>query len=283
MKEIYKKINDFVKNNVLLLLLVVFILYKVTYKYNNNSYEQPQPIARNYVATKAMTFDSNVNFSDKKIAQNFSITLSVDNISKYQESIVELVKKYNGYIENFNSYKNDNNQVLSLNIKIPSKDVNNYIKDIKGNNYVKNESYYTIDHTERYSDNKNRLENLYVRRDKLRNMMNTAKNITDIIAVEKELNNVQLEIERLEKNNINIDKDVEYSNINLSIEENIKGNSWSIKRSIDNAVNLLILVCFAFVDYAVIFTVFLPLILIVLILLLIIRKIYTYIKGKYGR
>ena len=273
MKNIYKKVNDFIKENIILFLIIVFVLYKVLYSGNNIRNDVVQPLARNYVATKTMALDSAVDFTNKKIAQNFSLTLSVDNVVKYQEDITELVKKYNGYIENFNSYINNNNQVLSLNIKVPSKNVNNYIKDIKGDNYVKSESYYTIDHTERYNDNENRLKNLYTRRDKLRNMMNTAKNITDIIAVEKELNNVQLEIERLEKSNLNIDKDVEYSNVNLTIEENIKNidNNWSIKKSINEAVNLLISVCFALINCLIIFITFLPLILLFIILLFLVK------------
>lgn len=286
MKNIYKKVNDFIKENIILFLIIVFVLYKVLYSGNNIRNDVVQPLARNYVATKTMALDSAVDFTNKKIAQNFSLTLSVDNVVKYQEDITELVKKYNGYIENFNSYINNNNQVLSLNIKIPSKNVNNYIKDIKGDNYVKSESYYTIDHTERYNDNENRLKNLYTRRDKLRNMMNTAKNITDIIAVEKELNNVQLEIERLEKSNLNIDKDVEYSNVNLTIEENIKNidNNWSIKKSINEAVNLLISVCFALINCLIIFITFLPLILLFIILLFLVKKSYFYIKNrKNGR
>lgn len=286
MKNIYKKANDFIKENIILFLIVVFVLYKVLYNSNTPQNNIPQPLARNYVATKTMALDSAVDFTNKKIAQNFSLTLSVDNIVKYQENIAELVKKYNGYIENFNSYTNNNKQVLSLNIKVPSKNVNNYIKDIKGDNYVKSESYYTIDYTERYNDNENRLKNLYTRRDKLRNMMNTAKNITDIIAVDKELNNVQLEIERLEKNNLNIDKDVEYSNVNLTIEENIKNidNNWSIKKSINEAINLLVIVCLALLNCLIIFITFLPLILLFIFLLFLIKKVYVYIKNrKNGR
>ena len=73
------------------------------------------------------------------------------------------------------------------------------------NENIKSDNIYIVDDDFLY--NENRLKNLYARRERLRKMMNEKTDkISDILSVDRELSNVQLEIERLEKNNKNIDK-----------------------------------------------------------------------------
>ena len=238
----------------------------------------------NYAASRASLNDTainSLNTTAKKIAKNYSINLLVENVDNYYNNINNLLKTYKGYLENFSSYKNDNNETLYLNVKIPAEKVDDFLKSLKGDAYVKSENFYAIDYTEKYSDNKNKLKNLYVRRDKLRNMMTKeAKVLADVIAVEKELNNVQLEIEKLEKNNMKIDNEVEYSNVNITLEPNIKKVNWSLKDAFMSAINLLLVVCLTILHYFIVFVVFIPLILVFLILYILFRKVYNFIKNR---
>ena len=286
MKEIYTKINNFLAKNSLLLFIIILLC--LSYIFFQRT---PKPTAKrltstfsNYAVARANISDTTVNnlsLETKKIAKNYSINLLVENVDNYYNNINNLLKTYKGYLENFSSYKNDNNETLYLNVKIPAEKVDDFLKSLKGDAYVKSENFYAIDYTEKYSDNKNKLKNLYVRRDKLRNMMTKeAKVLADVIAVEKELNNVQLEIEKLEKNNMKIDNEVEYSNVNITLEPNIKKVNWSLKDAFMSAINLLLVVCLTILHYFIVFVVFIPLILVFLILYILFRKVYNFIKNR---
>lgn len=291
MKEFYRKANNFVKENIILsllaLLCVVFIVLKfpINIEKNFRVYESAgsnYAIARSSkMAAMPMSAVSDTVTNAKKIAQNFSINLLVDDVNIYQENIENSLKKYDGYIENFNSYKNDKSETITLNLKVPAKNVSDFIKELKGDSYVKSENYYTIDYTEKYSDNENRLKNLYTRRDRLRNMFNKeTKTLADIIAVEKELNNVQLEIERLEKNNMKIDQEVEYSNVNVTLEPNLKRVNWSLKSAFLEALNVLAVAAITLLHYFLILVVFIPLLIAFFLLYIIFSKIYIFVKKK---
>ena len=238
--------------------------------------------ARTLTATNSIDATNlTYNNTDRKIVKTFNLNIIVKNVDKSTQELEELLKKYNGYIENFYSYEYENNKATNFTIKVPTNNISKFMKDIKKDGYIKNESFSATDFTEQYTDNENKLKNLYVRRDKLRTMMNKqAEKLADVIAVDRELSNVQNEIERLEKSNLKIQNKVDYSQINLTIEPEIMGNKWSIKKVITDAINTLILACQMIVHYFITFIVFLPLFLGFFIVSIFIKKVYLYIKRK---
>ena len=152
------------------------------------------------------------------------------------------------------------------------------MEQIKNNAYVKSESFSAVDLTDQYTDNENRLKNLYARRDKLRNMMNKqADKLADVLAVDKELDKVQNDIELLEKRNVKIQNDVDYSQINLTIEPKIIENKtiegWSFKKTFNDAINILIITCQMIIHYFLVFIVFVPLMIVVFVIAVLIKKI----------
>ena len=238
--------------------------------------------ARTLTATNSIDATNlTYNNTDRKIVKTFNLNIIVKNVDKSTQELEELLKKYSGYIENFYSYEYENNKATNFTIKVPTNNISKFMKDIKKDGYIKNESFSATDFTEQYTDNENKLKNLYVRRDKLRTMMNKqAEKLADVIAVDRELSNVQNEIERLEKSNLKIQNKVDYSQINLTIEPEIMGNKWSIKKVITDAINTLILACKMIVHYFITFIVFLPLFLGFFIVSIFIKKVYLYIKRK---
>ena len=238
--------------------------------------------ARTLTATNSIDATNlTYNNTDRKIVKTFNLNIIVKNVDKSTQELEELLKKYSGYIENFYSYEYENNKATNFTIKVPTNNISKFMKDIKKDGYIKNESFSATDFTEQYTDNENKLKNLYVRRDKLRTMMNKqAEKLADVIAVDRELSNVQNEIERLEKSNLKIQNKVDYSQINLTIEPEIMGNKWSIKKVITDAINTLVLACQMIVHYFITFIVFLPLFLGFFIVSIFIKKVYLYIKRK---
>ena len=287
--NLYSKINDFVSKNIVIILLIITLIsiFKgaIQNYYKNQTNETTQYKTTNNIKARSLAstdmIASTYNNTDRKIVKTFNLNIIVKSIDKSTQELEELLKKYNGYIENFYSYEYENNKATNFTIKVPTNNISQFMKDIKKDGYVKNESFSATDFTEQYTDNENKLKNLYVRRDKLRTMMNKqAEKLADVIAVDRELSNVQNEIERLEKSNLKIQNKVDYSQINLTIEPEIMGNKWSIKKVITDAINTLILACQMIIHYFITFIVFLPLFLGFFIVSIFIKKVYLYIKRK---
>ena len=291
--EFYNKINNFLIKNIvfILLLMCAVICFSINKMCNNTNittydkFEATQFKSKTLYsnASDAVAMTRNYSINERKLVKKFSINIVVDNVDKKRNEIEDLLKDVNGYIDNFYSYEYDNNMAINFIIKVPTNNVSNFLNKIKTDVFVKNESYSSIDFTEQYSDNENRLKNLYTRRDKLRIMLNKqADKLTDVLAVDKELNNVQNEIEKLEKKNLKIQNDVDYSEINLTIEPKIIKDKniikWSFKKVCIDAINLLILTCQMLIHYFVVFVVFLPLIICFFIVSIILKKTYLYIK-----
>ena len=97
-----------------------------------------------------------------------------------------------------------------------------------------------------YRDNESRLKNLQARRDRLRKLMDKETDkLSDILEIDRELANVQTEIENLERMLKRQDVDVAYSTLNLSINPepqigDFTTPDWSPKRSWRGAINDLI-------------------------------------------
>ena len=289
--NLYSKINDFVSKNIVIILLIITLISIFKGAIQNHKIqtnETTQYKTTNNIKARALTATDSIdmasftyNNTDRKIVKTFNLNIIVKNIDKSTQELEELLKKYNGYIENFYSYEYENNKANNFTIKVPTNNISQFMKDIKKDGYVKNERFSATNFTEQYTDNENKLKNLYVRRDKLRTMMNKqAEKLADVIAVDRELNNVQNEIERLEKSNLKIQNKVDYSQINLTIEPEIMGNKWSIKKVITDAINTLILACQMIIHYFITFIVFLPLFLGFFIVSIFIKKVYLYIKRK---
>ena len=290
--NLYNKINTFVSRHIIIILLIITLIsiFKgaIQNYYKSQTNETTQYKTTNNIKARALTATNSIdmasftyNNTDRKIVKTFNLNIIVKSIDKSTQELEELLKKYNGYIENFYSYEYEDSKANNFIIKVPTNNISQFMKDIKKDGYVKNESFSATDFTEQYTDNENKLKNLYIRRDKLRTMMNKqAEKLADVIAVDRELNNVQNEIEKLEKSNLKIQNKVDYSQINLTIEPEIMGNKWSIKKVITDAINTLILACQMIIHYFITFIVFLPLFLGFFIVSIFIKKVYLYIKRK---
>lgn len=280
-----KNVLDVIKKYLFLTLSIVFLFY-IFFIFNNKTngieYETQTPITNLMMKTASYSQDGvmlNTNSSSSKLIKTFQITIEIKNNINIKSIIDDELDKYNGIIENFNSYSYHNDELAyDFKIKLPVEKANDFITYIKTLGIVKSENSSTSDVIEQYQDNKNRLENLYIRRDRLRQMMKVkTEKLADIIAVDRELSNVQLEIERLEKNNQTIDRNVEYSTLNLSVLPEVKiqdlrNQNWQFNTSWAIAVNKLILFTQKTIDFIFTSIVFSPIIILAFALFYIVNK-----------
>lgn len=287
--EKLEKINNFLLKNIVLLIVLLVILYLFLGNKNNNNIDANYTNnSQDFVAAPRLMA---TNMSDggvaksynstSKIIKSYALTIEVNDSNNIYLKVENEINNLNASIIRFNSYNYFENELAyDFTIKVPTNEIQNAINYFKTLGIVKNESSNAIDVGNEYSDNENRLKNLYARRDRLRKMMDEKTDkLADVLAVDRELTNVQNEIERLEKNNKNIDKNVDYSSLELSILPKIKINSlnnsnWQVSNSWNNAVNDFISFGQKSIDFLFKIITFLPVIIILVVFGLLIKKIF---------
>lgn len=300
--NVINKINKFLIDNLFVLLVVCLLLFlftrngngSVVPQYNvesaNNglmvantlSYDAMDSVAapRVMMAKSAGTSNTMNSQENSKLVKSFNLSIEVKNVEKAKNKVESKVKELNGLINNFNSYtyRNSSQLAYNFNLQIPYDKVDSFVIYLKELGLIKNESSSIVDMQETYADNENRLKNLKVRRDSLRKMMDTkTQKLSDILAVDRELNNVQNEIENLERRNQKIDNDVQLSRVNLSLVPEViiskfTNPQWQLSTSWRQAVNQLIVFGQKTVDYGLKILVFLPVIILVIFVAYFVRK-----------
>ncbi len=165
--------------------------------------------------------------SDRKIILNGFMQIDTEDYDMVQEGIINLVLSKGGFIQNSHTgYKiynrEDPNKSLksgNLTIRIPQIEFYNMYNEIQSLGIVVNESINSDDITKQYRDVNSEVENLKVQEKRLREILNKAKDVTEILEVERELNRVRGEINRLSGNLKNWDDLVQLSTIEVDLNE----------------------------------------------------------------
>lgn len=290
--EKFEKMNNFFMKNILFI-IVVFILVYLFIGFKEPAQQQLQQYngyelttsPNMMLASKSVTSQ---DFNNDKIIKNFSLTIESFDTEKTISLVQNKIEEINAIVDNFYSYNYSSNSLAyNFSIKVPSEIANDVVNFFKTLGIVKSESTYATNTEEEYLYNQEKLKNLYIRRDRLREMMKTkTQNLSDTIAVDRELSNVQNTIDAIENTNKKIDKQVDYSKIELTIIPDIdinsfNNNNWRINKSWKSAVNSLISFTQKSIDYGFKFVTFIPVIITVSALLFAIKLfIVKFILNK---
>ncbi len=165
---------------------------------------------------------------DRKIIVSGSISIQVVDFDSSMKSIVDLTKKYGGYVEN--SYA-DNNRTYyiegkqkklksgNISIRIPSDKFQIVLEEIKIIGETSNESTSSVDISDVYYDTATRVRNLKTQEDRLRELLDLAKNVDEILKIENELNRVRSDIELMSTDIKRWDKQVSMSSLYIDLRE----------------------------------------------------------------
>jgi len=188
------------------------------------------------------------NTEDRKIIKNASLEVEVVDTEVAKKDAESWITEVKGSITNLNSWE-VRPGVLAYNMtaRIPAGELESTMARLTGLGVKKSENFNTSDITAQYMDTKARLENLHARRDRLRAMMDQKTDkLGDVLEIDRELSNVQMEIENLEQTQTYRDTDVSYSTLQLSLQPeqqigDVQNPYWSATKSWRTAVNDLIM------------------------------------------
>lgn len=152
--------------------------------------------------------------TEKKLIKTGNINLEIENLSESIVKVEELISSYGGYISNSsNSEKN-----AWFNIKIPSSKFDDAMNSACSLGKVLNHSENTEDVSEQYYDLESRLQNKKTMKSKLEGYLSDAKDIKDLLEIERELNSVISDIDSMEGRLKRLSNQVEYSTITINLQ-----------------------------------------------------------------
>ena len=190
----------------------------VSVRNSNVMMKSAAPRAINTVSGSG-TLDANINLEnssetsqERKIIKTGSLSYEVKNLSETEEKISLWLEDFGGYISN--TWTNRNN--MNITVKVPSSRFDEAMNSTGSFGDLLSRSISTEDVTENFYDLETRLETRRVLQSKLEGYLANAKNISDLLEVERQLNDVTSELESMEKQFRRLSNQIDFSTINIS-------------------------------------------------------------------
>ena len=214
--------------------------------YVTDNYEMATEAAEDYEAepeelSADSSADSSGSVKDKenktnkldteKLIYRCSISLETKEFKETISSFQDLIKKYDGFVENENtstkggSYGGSYNNglgVYTATIRVPSENYTAFINDAGSIGTLNNKSQNVTNVSQEYSDLSVEMEVLEAERDDYMDMLKEAKSLEDmdnVILIRDKITSVNTEINQIKTRLNSIDNDVAYSYVDMQIYE----------------------------------------------------------------
>lgn len=178
--------------------------------------------------TEETSDSASADLNPDKIIYSADATVETTDFDATVQGVSELVNAHGGFIEsssvNGTNYYNksrgyQSNRSAYYVIRIPSSDFNEVMNSLSTLGNVPYTHCYTENISARYYDTQARLNAYKTQEQSLLNMMELAESVEDIIAIEDKLSEIRYQIESLQTSLNSWDRQVDFSTIDLSVEE----------------------------------------------------------------
>ncbi len=210
------------------------------------------------------------------ILKNASVNITVNDSTAKVAEITAMAEAMGGWVVSSNSYSSTNHAgepvtYGSITVRVPAERLHEAIERIKTDVIsVESESINGQDVTQEYVDLSSQLTNLQATERQLQTVMETARRVEDVLAVQRELTNVQGQIEVIQGRLKYFDEASTFSSIQIEIRPPIPGvveaqnAAWNPGETVENALSVLLGVTQFVVDSAItIIIVGLPFVLVI--------------------
>lgn len=171
---------------------------------------------------------SAADINPEKIIYSARVTVETTEFDASVNTLAVFVEKYGGFIEsssvNGGNYSSKNgsyrqSRTASYTIRVPGYNFNDMLQSFSEIGNVPYKSTNSENITSQYYDQQARLNAYKTQETRLLELMEKAETVEDIITIEDRLTYLRYEIESMQSTLNNWDRKVNYSTINLSLEE----------------------------------------------------------------
>lgn len=207
--------------------------------------------------------DDSQPFGQRVILKNASLTLTVETPATRITEIAAMAEAMGGWVVSSNSYTTTNSagdETTSgtIVVRVPAERLDEALSQIKsGALKVDNENITGDDVTQQYVDLSSRLENLQASEQQLREIMDKAVRVADVLEVQRELTNVRGEIEVIQGRLNYFNEAAAFSSISVSVIPQPPGPvevqtiGWNPGTTAENALGALVSVLQSLLDAAI--------------------------------
>lgn len=174
---------------------------------------------------KAITVSEEVKTAPQLI-KKADLTILVKSIDESMRSITKIVEKQAGDILGFQDQKppdSSSRHTASMQIRVPQEKLDKTLNDLGKIGNIQFQSMTAEDVSQQLVDNAARLRNLKKSEELVLKIMERSGSVGDVLKAAQELSQIRESIERLDAQLKNLQNQVAYSTINISLEEAIKG------------------------------------------------------------
>lgn len=156
---------------------------------------------------------------ERKIVQNASLSLEVEDFNASFAAIEDMADKYGGFVVSGEQYNSEDSPYRSgyISLRVDAARLEAAIDEIGALGKVERSSTNSDDITSDYYDTQSRLTQYQAQRERLLGFYERATDVADLIALESELNRVQSEIDYLAGTMKMYDQLTQLSQINIDI------------------------------------------------------------------
>ncbi|MGB0983864.1 MAG: DUF4349 domain-containing protein [Saprospiraceae bacterium] len=176
----------------------------------NDKYNRTESSEINLKTIPDDVITKKTNQRTRKMIYQAQLTFEVDSISSSKTQTEQIMKAHQGYLLQSSNY--------SMQIRVPANDLKNVLADLKKMGKVTYENIQGQDITDSYYDIKLRLDNAEKTRNRYLELLGQAKNVSEILKVEKELERLNEKIESYKGSMKSYNQQIEYSLVTISFQ-----------------------------------------------------------------
>lgn len=173
----------------------------------------------------AEILEENTQATERKLIKTVDIYAETENYDELLVGLEKQITELGGYIEyefqyngsNYSGYDELRNSRLE--IRIPAARLDEFIVKVGEVSNITNKEERVEDVTLQYVDLESRKKALTTQQERLLELLEQAETVEDIIAIEQKLSDVRYELESMESQLCTLNNQIDYSTINLNIEE----------------------------------------------------------------
>ncbi len=203
--------------------------YNTSAAYGSVYDEEPAEYAREEAAGSSSALAAEqkstetLSKTEEKIVYTGNINVETTDYQATMTALAELEAKYSAVVTSSDESTYSNNRhYLYLTVRVPSGQFHDFMNGSSVLGAVRNQSINRSDITKAYNDHTIEAEALKIQLGRLQEMLAKAETIEDMLAIEDRLLNVETRLNQLNSVIDNMDMDVAYSTVNITINEVIQ-------------------------------------------------------------
>lgn len=199
--------------------------------YNDYAAEESAEVYAEGAADSGAAYDTaatsdvsteNIENNGRKMIISVNLDIKTDHFTDLNDDLNSTVTEMGGYIEYSyidGSNESDKTRYGNYTVRVPEDRLEEFLEYIKADNKITNESRSVQDVTLQYTDMESHVAALETEYDALLELMEKADAVEDIITIQNELTNIRYELEFYQSQLKVYDNQINYSTVNLYIQE----------------------------------------------------------------